>query len=166
MKRKIALMMALMLIVASLGAVALARGAYLGTMYVVNCNEFVTLRAKPSTSAASITKVAKGQAVEAWSYNGSFCYCTYRGMSGYILSQYLGSYPSGGGSYPSGGYMGTKRVVNCNSWVTLRSRPSTSAGTVTRVPLGAYVEAYYYNTEFAECYYLGMHGYILTAYLN
>ena len=57
-------------------------------------------------------------------------------------------------------------MVNCNAGVTLRSRPSTSAGTVTRVHLGAYVEAYYYNTEFAECYYLGMHGYILTAYLN
>ena len=72
----------------------------------------------------------------------------------------------GAGALASGTYLGTMTVVNCDSWVTLRAKPSTSAGTVSRVPKGAKVEAYYYNSQFAECYYLGLHGYILTAYLN
>ena len=65
-----------------------------------------------------------------------------------------------------GSYLGYMQVVNCSSWVTLRSYASTSAGTVARVPLGATVQAYYYNSQFTECYYNGMHGYILSTYLS
>ena len=138
---------------------------YLGTRYIVNCDEFVTLRARPSTSSAAITRVARGQKVEAYYYNGTFCYCRYKNMEGYILSKYLGR-SSGGGGRSRGDYLGTKKVGNCDSWVTLRARPSTHSDTVSRVPKGAKVEAYYYNGEFAECYYLGLHGYILTTYLK
>ena len=63
-------------------------------------------------------------------------------------------------------FMGSMRIVNCDSWVTLRSEPSTHASTVTRVPLGEYVQAYKYNDKFMECYYNGMHGYILKNYLR
>lgn len=66
----------------------------------------------------------------------------------------------------SGDYLGYLTVVNCSSWVTLRDGPSTRAGSVAKVPLGATVEAYYFNSQFAECYYNGMHGYILTTYLS
>ena len=135
---------------------------YMGEMYVVNCNEFVTLRKHPSTSAASVTKVAKGQKVDAYYYNSTFARCTYRGMEGYILLEYLSSSPAS----TRGSYMGTMTVTNCDSWVTLRSAPSTKAGTVTRVPRGDTVEAYRYDGQFAECYYSGLHGYILLKYLG
>ena len=62
--------------------------------------------------------------------------------------------------------MGSMRIVNCNSWVTLRSSPSTKASAVTRIPLGEYVQAYKYNDRFAECYYNGMHGFVLNDYLG
>ena len=58
------------------------------------------------------------------------------------------------------------RVVNCKSWVTLRASASTKAATVTRIPLGERVEAYKYNEKFAECYYNGMHGFVLNQYLK
>lgn len=151
--------------------------SYLGKKYIVNCREFVTLRRYASTSAPTVTKVALGQVVDAYYYNGTFCRCFYNGQEGYILSQYLGSYPDY--SYDEDDYMepqplgytrgeslGTMRVAHCDSWVTLRRNPSTSASTVTRVPKGAKVSAYYYNSEFAECYYNGQHGYILLRYLD
>ena len=138
--------------------------SYLGKKTIVNCREFVTLREYASTSAPAVTRVAKGQQVDAYYYNGTFCRCYYNGLEGYILSEFLSG--SGGGSHSSGSYMGTMRIVNCDSWVTLRSGPSTKAGTVTRVPRGEKVEAYYYNQQFAECYYLGMHGYILMHHLG
>ena len=138
---------------------------YLGKLTIVNCNEFVTLRKKPSTDSATVTKVAKGQQVDAYYYNGTFCRCYYNGLEGYILSQYLGDWDDDDDD-GDGGYMGNMRIINCDNWVTLRSAPSTSAGTVTRVPWGEYVEAYYYNSQFAECYYKGMHGYILKKYLG
>ena len=56
--------------------------------------------------------------------------------------------------------------MNCNEWVTLRAKPSTSANTVTRIPWGDTVEAYAYNSQFAECYYNGLHGYVLLKYFG
>ena len=139
---------------------------YLGKKTVINCNEYVTLRQSPSTSGAAVTRVAKGKQVEAYYYNGTFCRCYYNGMEGYILSKYLGDASSSGSSYAKGTSLGSKKVVNCSNWVTLRQNPSTSAATVTRVPKGESVQAYWYNSQFAECYYYGMHGYILLKYLN
>ena len=152
----------------SAGSQSSASSDYLGKRYIVNCNEFVTLRKKPSTSSATVTKVAKGQQVDAYYYNGTFCRCYYNGLEGYILSKYLGSSKSGSSSTSSktGSYMGDMTIVNCNDWVTLRSKPSTSASTVTRINWGEIVEAYYYNSQFAECYYMGLHGYILLKYLG
>ena len=141
--------------------------SYLGKMYVVNCREFVTLRRYASTDAPTVTKVALGQEVDAYYYNGTFTRCFYNGLEGFILSNYLSRAFTGydyGETYDDS--MGTMYIVNCKDWVTLRSRPSTSSGTVARVPLGAAVEAYYYNSEFAECYYKGKHGYILRKYLG
>lgn len=135
---------------------------YLGTRYVVNCNEYVTLRRYASTSAPSVTHVPKGAKVDAYYYDGTFCLCYYNGKEGYILSKYLGKSKSSS----AGSYLGKKTIVNCDSWVTLRSEPSTSASTVTRVPWGATVEAYSYNSKFAECTYKGLHGYILLKYLG
>ena len=98
-------------------------------------------------------------------------------MHGYILSEYLTSglyrdyqhYEPGDSKEQNtdyDNYMGTMRIVNCDNWVTLRSSPSTKASSVAKVPLGDYVEAYKYDSDFYECYYEGMHGYILKKYLR
>ena len=59
-------------------------------------------------------------------------------------------------------------VVNCREWITLRSRPSTSAESLARIPLGEWVwiyEGYYYN-GFYEASYNGRHGYVLAHYIS
>ena len=145
---------------------------YLGKKMVINCNEFVTLRSGPSTSASAVTRVAKGEEVDCYYYNDTFTYCYYNGLSGYILSRYLGTSGSYGGGYtPSygycnGEYMGRLRVINCQEWVSLRQYASKDSARLATVPLGAYVEAYYYDSEFAYCYYNGRWGYILSTYLS
>ena len=174
MKKMIALLMIAALM---LTGAALAKGEYLGTMTVVNCNSWVTLRQSPSTSAATVTRVPLGANVDAYYYNSRFTECYYLGLHGYILSEYLTDglyrdyqrYEPGDSREQNTDYdnfLGSLRVINCESWVTLRSSPSTQASTVTRIPLGAYVEAYKYNSEFAECYYKGMHGFVLRRYLG
>ncbi len=61
------------------------------------------------------------------------------------------------------------RVVNCKSFVSLRSEPSKSAGRIAKVPLGAVVLAF---TEYGEkngfilCSYHDEYGYILAEYLQ
>jgi len=71
-----------------------------------------------------------------------------------------------GAAFAKGAWLGTLTVVNCDSWVTLRESPSTHADAVARVYLGENVDAYYYNSWFTECYYNGLHGYILSDYLS
>lgn len=174
MKKVIAL---LLIAVLMLTGTAFAKGAWLGTMTVVNCDSWVTLRESPSTQADTVARVGLGENVDAYYYNDQFTECYYNGLHGYILSDYLSSgmyrdyqkYEYGDSTEQNTDYdnfLGMMRIVNCDSWVTLRSYPSTSASTVTRIPKGASVEAYKYNEQFAECYYDGMHGYVLNYYLG
>ena len=174
MKKIIAL---LMLVTILMTATAFAKGAYLGTMTVVNCNKYVTLREDPSTHADAVARIPRGKNVDAYAYNGKFAECYYKGMHGYVLLSYLSDgyardyqrYEYGDSLEQNTDYdnsLGYKRVVNCDSWVTLRASASTEAATVARIPRGARVEAYKYNGKFAECYYKGMHGYVLNKYLK
>lgn len=58
------------------------------------------------------------------------------------------------------------RVVNCESWVSLRSAPDTQAERLAQVPLGAYVTGEYDPyAQFSHCSYEGVSGYILNEYL-
>ena len=174
MKKFIAL---LMLVAILMTATAYAKGSYLGTMTVVNCKNWVTLREKASTKADSVARIPRGKNVDAYAYNGRFAECYYDGMHGYVLLDYLSDgyardyqrYEYGDSTEQNTDYdnfLGSMRVVNCKNWVTLRASASTEATAVARIPLGEYVEAYKYNSKFAECYYDGMHGYVLTRYLK
>ena len=61
-------------------------------MRVVNCESFVSLREKPSTSSARLKKVPLGARVIAFPGAGEengFLFCAYEDSYGYILSSYL-----------------------------------------------------------------------------
>lgn len=59
-------------------------------MYVVNCNEWVSLRAAPHTSSACLVRVPLGSMVNNVSFmQDGFACCSYNGIRGYILSRYL-----------------------------------------------------------------------------
>ena len=131
-------------------------------MYVVNCNEFITLRSQPDTSASELNRIPLGAQVDiiGASENG-FAKVSYKGQTGYALANYLGSINSIGYE--------TKllRVVNCNEWISLRTAPNTSASTITRIPLGD--SARYISTAsngFYQVSYNGQVGYALAEYLT
>jgi len=135
-------------------------------MYVVNCNEWVSLREEPSTSAARVAAVPLGAAVtNCQSVSTTFTYCQYNGAWGYVLTEYLSTNaPMTGGS---DSYVGEMRVVNCNEWVSLRSQPSTSSSRIAKVPLGAVLmECTRYSSQFVYGNYNGQWGYVLSEYLS
>lgn len=66
-----------------------ATGVYLGRYTVTNCNEYISLRSSPSTSAPALTTIPLGAEVEAYLYNDTFYECSYQGYDGYVLSAYL-----------------------------------------------------------------------------
>ena len=126
------------------------------------CDEYVTMRAQPSTSAREVTRVPYGAHVtnvHCNSYYDQFYYCCYNGYEGYVLSQYL----LGGQEMAD---IWDAYIVNCHDWVSLRFRPNTKSRQLIKVPLGADVQdAYYVENGFVHCFYRGYEGYILEQYV-
>ncbi len=58
-------------------------------------------------------------------------------------------------------------VVNCESWVSLRAQPSTSARRLAKVPLGDIVRnCTWVSDSFIYCEFDGWEGYVLAKYLE
>ena len=140
-------------------------------MVVVNCSEYVSLRAKPSKSSERISKVPLGAVVSnCIPHDGEWIYCEYNGRSGFILSEYLEEVQNGDREplyeEPGDESIGTMIVINCEEWVSLREKPSTSSKRLAKVPLDGFVEdCRWYNSEFIYCCYEGQYGYIHSDYL-
>ncbi len=133
------------------------------TMYVVNCNESITLRTEPSTSASEICQIPLGAAVSyISSASNGFYRISYLGYTGYALASYLSEEDPGSDTLYT-----TMRVVNCKESITLRTSPSTAAAEICQIPLGAtvsYIEVA--ANGFYKIVYLGRTGYALASYLE
>ena len=78
-------------------SVSLSANAQMYYATVVNCNEWISLREYPSTSAPRITKIPLGATVKVYiAYDddqacprNGFYYCEYGGHFGYCLQAYL-----------------------------------------------------------------------------
>ena len=138
------------------------------TYYVVNCQQSITLRTSPSTSASEIVQIPLGQAVGYIENAGNGFYkINYDGRVGYSLASYLSPYKPSSSSSSSSASGSTAKVVNANEFITLRSSPSTSASEITKIPAGAYVT--YLgpaSNGFYKIQYNGMTGYGLASYLQ
>ena len=136
------------------------------TYYVVNCNQSITLRTSPSTSASEICQIPLGAAVSfVETAKNGFYKVIYNGTTGYALASYLSETPV---IIPEPSYYYTTYyVVNCNQSITLRTSPSTSASEICQIPLGAavsFVETA--KNGFYKVIYNGMTGYALASYLS
>lgn len=137
------------------------------TMYVVNCNEWISLRSKPSTNSTQITTMNLGAScgfIEA-SVNG-FYKVSYNGTTGYALAQYLSIEKPHINTHiaPRNQIL---HVVNCNESITLRTNDNIYANEITQIPLGASVE-FLAQAEngFYKIRYNGRVGYALSQYLR
>lgn len=130
------------------------------TYYVVNCDEWISLRETPSTSASRITTIPLGAAVSfIETASNGFYKISYNGATGYALASYLSSSKP----YIKAGYY----VVNCNEWISLRVYPDTQSARLKEVPLGAYVEVLETGAGngFWKIRYDGVTGYALSQYI-
>ena len=57
------------------------------TLWSANCNAYISLRDVPG--GAVIAEIPKGAAVELQSWEGKYAEVTYRGMEGYVLTNYI-----------------------------------------------------------------------------
>lgn len=134
---------------------------YSGTMFVHGCRVSVTLRQSPSTKSAELMQIPRDAEVWCEPYSDTFARVLYRGVWGYVLTEYLDFEIEG----DTWNYWW---VVNCNEWVSLRSAPNSNAGVLARVPLGARVLADYEGVTngFRQAEYNGYTGWIKVQYLS
>ena len=141
----------------------------LTTLYVVNCNESITLRVSDSTNAKEIRQIPLGAAVSFMenAANG-FYKISYNGSTGYALASYLSVDPYN--HYVASTTASTVwsgKVVRCNEYITLRRTPSTKGEEITKIPLGAIVTVYSgADNGFYYIYYDGFEGYALAGYID
>ncbi len=136
----------------------------IGTMEVVNCVSWTSLRSYPDPSAPRLMRVPVGTWVTNCYYQDEkYTYCEYNGVGGYILNNNLAFiYGPYGYEYSVDDYIGNCQIVNCASYAVLRDRPNTSGNQLVRVPLGEIVtNVFYQDDRFCYCIYNGVEGYIL-----
>ena len=149
--------------------VAVTQAQVLTTLYVVNCNESITLRVSDSTNAKEIRQIPLGAAVSFMenAANG-FYKISYNGSIGYALASYLSVDPYD--HYVASTTASTVwsgKVVRCNEYITLRRTPSTKGEEITKIPLGAIVTVYSgADNGFYYIYYDGFEGYALAGYID
>ena len=171
MKKLFALILLCSMLLMSVGTLALADGVQPVDMLVVNCNEWVSLRDKPTTSSARLDKIPLGTLLEDCYQsiqNPDFYSCGYNGKWGYVHSDYLMpvSAEEAEPVYEDGD-LGTMYVVNCEEWIPLREMPDAAASVLVQIPMGAVVYgARQYSPEFIYCEYRDVSGYIPAEYLT
>ena len=149
--------------------VAVTQAQVLTTLYVVNCNESITLRVSDSTNAKEIRQIPLGAAVSFMenAANG-FYKVSYNGSTGYALASYLSVDPYN--HYVASTTASTVwsgKVVRCNEYITLRRTPSTKGEEITKIPLGAIVTVYSgADNGFYYIDYDGFEGYALAGYID
>lgn len=149
--------------------VAVTQAQVLTTLYVVNCNESITLRVSDSTNAKEIKQIPLGAAVSFMenAANG-FYKVSYNGSTGYALASYLSVDPYD--HYVASTTASTVwsgKVVRCNEYITLRRTPSTKGEEITKIPLGAIVTVYSgADNGFYYIDYDGFEGYALAGYID
>ena len=119
-------------------------GSSSGTATIVNCNSWVNVRSGPSTAYSKIGTAAKGAQYEILGTSGNWYKVQYGSQIGWIYGAYVST--SGGGGTPSSG---TATIVNCNSWVNVRSGPSTAYSKIGTAARGAQYEILGYATSSA-----------------
>ncbi|RGY99444.1 SH3 domain-containing protein [Clostridium sp. AM58-1XD] len=140
------------------------------TYFVANCDEFITLRTEPDTSAAAILQIPYGSPVSyVETADNGFYKIIYNGHTGYGLASYLSTTqpePNSKAAAPAASYK-TYYVTNCDEWISLRKSPSTGADRITTIPYGAAVSFVENSTNgFYKIIYNGHTGYALASYLS
>lgn len=132
-----------------------------GGMYVEKCDEWISLRARPTEDSQVLTRIPLGAKVTVLDDNDPcykemvFAHVVYGGQTGYALYEYLTS------SWTM------YKVVNCNEFISLRDAPSVNATCIAQVPLGELVR--FVKEDYNGFYYVAYKdqlGYVLSEYLE
>lgn len=133
------------------------------------CEEFITLRTRPSTEAETVTYIPAGDDFVVIAYDGDFALAEYDGsLLGYVLSEYIGPEPM----------IGEPEVVDeiqlnrpwyyarCENFINLREQADLNAAVITQIPAGDRFQLLEVDGKFGFVDYQGTYGYVVLEYIE
>ena len=127
----------------------------------VKSSNSLNLRAQASTSASVLAQIPSGTVLPIISVSGNWGYTQYGCQSGYVSMSYITRSDSYSGNAGDGDASGAE--VTAEGGTPLRMSASQSGYTVLTVPQGALVKIKHDDGAWAQVYYGGYTGYVLSA---
>lgn len=139
------------------------------SQWYANCNEFISLRSQPDTSAEVLIRIPAGEEMTLLGYSGNFAMVDYDGRQGYVLQDYIAPIP---GNRTESAGQGSITLNNpwyyadCRDYISLRASANMDAEVITQIPAGEQFLLLEEKGEFALVDYNGLLGYVLISYIE
>ena len=127
--------------------------------WYAKCEEFISLRTAPDTSAELITRIPVGEEFTLLGYTGDFSMVQYRGEVGYVLTSYTAPV-----MHRDSLAVPKTWKPNCEEYITLRK--NTAGEYLDQIPLGERFTLLDWAGEYAYVEYEGQRGYVLSSYIQ
>lgn len=128
--------------------------------WYANCNEFISLRSEPSTSASVITRIPVNEEFLLLDWVNDFALVDYNGLQGYVLSSYIQPVEARQERLVS-----LRWVANCEEFISLRSAPDSSE-VILKIPAGESVILNQWVGRYAYVTYGSKNGFVLSSYIK
>lgn len=120
----------------------------------------LNLRAQPSTQAAVLASIPRGESIVVTSRGSEWSAVRYGSVSGYVMTQYL-SFPADNVQQVTG----YATVQTASGGLNLRSQPKAGSTIVTTLPRGARVGVIEWGDTWSHISYESYSGYAMSTYL-
>ena len=132
---------------------------------VTTASGSLNLREYASTSARVLVRIPQYAYVTVYSRGTTWCYVSYGGYAGYVMTQYL-TFVSDTPTPTPGTGTSLARVTTASGSLNLREYASTSARVLVRIPQFSYINVYSRGATWCYVSYGGYAGYVMTEFLT
>lgn len=128
--------------------------------WYAKCNEYISLRSAPSTSASVITRILVNEEFLLLDWLNDFALVDYNGLKGYVLTSYIQPVEARHEQLPP-----LRWVANCEEYISLRSAPD-STEVISKITTGETVILNQWVGRYALVTYGSKQGYVLSSYIR
>ena len=125
----------------------------------------LNLREYASTSARVLVRIPQYAYVTVYSRGTTWCYVSYGGYAGYVMTEFL-TFVSDSPTPAPTGSTSVAQVSTPSGSLNLRAYASTSARVLLQIPEYAFVTVYNRGATWSYVSYNGVSGYVMSVYLS
>ena len=125
----------------------------------------LNLREYASTSARVLVRIPQYAYVTVYSRGATWCYVSYGGYAGYVMTEFL-TFVSDSPTPAPTGSTSVAQVSTPSGSLNLRAYASTSARVLLQIPEYAFVTVYNRGATWSYVSYNGVSGYVMSVYLS